>query len=65
MKPRVIPGKAEVLRRLWRLTRRLTKGQGSEQDDAAPAGMDRHGSQRSYLEIQKTLGICSDEKVEQ
>ncbi|MFN5918873.1 MAG: hypothetical protein ACK48K_19115, partial [Planctomycetota bacterium] len=37
------PVKTRVLRRLWRLTGRLTRGQGSARDDAAPASMHVHG----------------------
>jgi len=42
-KKHVFPGKTRVRGRLWRLLRRLTRVQGSAQDDAAPAGMDMHG----------------------
>ena len=37
------PGKTRVLRRLWRLTGRLTRYQGSALDDAACASMHVHG----------------------
>ena len=42
-KPPVFPGNTRVSRRLWRLTGRLTRGQGSAQDDAACASMHVHG----------------------
>ena len=39
----VFPGKTSVQRRLWRLTGRLTRVQGSALDDAACASMHVHG----------------------
>ena len=42
-KPPVFPVKTRVSRRLWRLSGRLTRGQGSAQDDAACASMHVHG----------------------
>ena len=42
-KPPVSPGKTKVARRLWRLTGRLTRYQGSALDDAACASMHVHG----------------------
>ena len=55
-KPPVFPGNTRVSRRLWRLTGRLTRGQGSAQDDAACASMDVQESQSNWPEMQKTLG---------
>ena len=42
-KPPAFPVKTWVRRRLWRLTGRLTRGQGSALDDAACASMHVHG----------------------
>ena len=42
-KQHVSHGKTRVWGRLWRLTGRLTRGQGSALDDAAPASMHVHG----------------------
>ena len=42
-KPPFFPGKTRFRGRLWRLTGRLTRGQGSAQDDAACASMHVHG----------------------
>ena len=55
--------KSRILRRLWRLTRRLTRSQGSAPDDTAPASMYKAGRAGSPKQLARNAKNPGETRV--
>ena len=59
----VFPMKTGILRRLWRLIRRLTRSQGSAPDDTAPASMYKAGRAGSPKQLARNAKNPGETRV--